>query len=72
VTVDFNGTISSLSGRCPNVTFTIGGPTIAPDGSTDFRKLKCGDFRNGQFVSGSGVTQPDGTIKATLLQVTKP
>ena len=69
MSVDFDGTISSPSGRCPNVTFAIGEATIAADESTNFKRSNCGDIRDGQSVSGSGVTQPDGTINATLLQV---
>ena len=72
VSVDFDGPISGLSGRCPNVTFTIGGATIAVDAATDFnKKSSCTDLRNGRSVSGSGTRQPNGRITATQLQVKK-
>jgi Putative binding domain, N-terminal/Domain of unknown function (DUF5666) len=67
--VEFSGTILSLSGACPNVTFTVQGMTIVTDHSTDFTKSKCGDLRRGRDVSGAGVTQSNGTIKATDLRV---
>jgi hypothetical protein len=68
--LDFGGTVSDLSGRCPNVTFAIGIVRIVADDSTDF-KGKCGDLRNGRSVSGRGVLQLNGTIKATQLEVKK-
>jgi hypothetical protein len=47
------------------VTFTIGSLTIVTDPATDYKKIKCGDLRPGSGVSGTGVTQTNGTIKAT-------
>jgi hypothetical protein len=67
--VEFDGTIASLSGGCPNVTFTVHGMTIVTDRSTDYTKSKCSDLRRGRDVSGAGMTQPNGTIKATDLRV---
>jgi hypothetical protein len=67
--VSFAGSISNVSGRCPNVTFAVDGTTIAADGSTTYKKSNCGDLENGQSVSGEGVTQPNRTVKATQLQV---
>jgi hypothetical protein len=52
------------------VTFAIGIVRIVADDSTDF-KGKCGDLRNGRSVSGRGVLQLNGTIKATQLEVKK-
>jgi hypothetical protein len=43
--------------------------TIVVDRSTDFKKSKCDDLRRGRDVSGAGMTQPNGTIKATDLRV---
>ena len=69
--VTFAGTISNLSGRCPNVTFAIDRATIASGASTDFKKSTCGDLRDGRSVSGQGIALPDGTVNATQLQVKK-
>jgi len=46
--VDFSGTITGVSGGCPNVTFTVQGLTIVTDRSTDFTKSKCDDLRRGR------------------------
>jgi hypothetical protein len=67
--VEFDGTIGTLSGGCPNVTFTVQGMTIVTDRSTDYTKSKCSDLRRGRDVSGAGMTQSNGTIKATDLRV---
>ena len=68
--VTFEGTISGLSGKCPNVSFTAGGRAIVTDGSTNYpKKVKCGDVRNGQNVAGEGDVQANGAIKATRLEV---
>jgi hypothetical protein len=70
-TVNFDGDVAGLSGRCPSTTFTVDGQSIVTDGSTDFKKSECGDLRNGRGVSGKGTTQPDGSVKATQIQVDK-
>ena len=69
--MEFSGTISDASGRCPNVTFVAGGQKIAVDTSTHFDKSKCDDLKNGHSVSGEGTVQSDRTIKATEIQVQK-
>jgi hypothetical protein len=70
--VDFDGSLSNLAGKCPNVTFTVGGTLIAADSSTDYnKKSECDDLRAGRTVSGEGITQANGTVKATKLDVKK-
>jgi hypothetical protein len=65
-TVDFGGVVGNLSGNCPNIRFTAGSATIVADDSTDFKKTKCGDLRSGRSsVTGTGVVQSSGVIKAT-------
>ena len=69
--MDFEGTIGRVAGRCPSVTFDVGGTAVAADASTDFKKGDCSDLESGQDVSGEGVTQPNGTIQATRIQFKK-
>jgi hypothetical protein len=69
--VEFDGTIASASGECPNVTFTVRGMTIVTDRSTDYTKSKCSDLRRGRDVSGAGMAQSNGTIKATDVRIQK-
>src|SRR6185295_4540020 len=67
--VDFEGSVSSVSGVCPNVTISVRGMTIVVDGSTDFKKGDCRDLRQGRDIEGSGTPQSNGTIKATEIRV---
>jgi hypothetical protein len=69
--VDFEGSVSSLSGSCPNVTITVRGMTIVVDRSTAFKKSDCGDLRRGRNVEGSGTMQSNDTIKAADIRVFK-
>jgi all-beta uncharacterized protein len=64
-TVDFGGLVLNLSGNCPNIRFNAGLATVVADNSTEFKKTKCGDIRNGRVVSGTGIVQSNGVIKAT-------
>jgi Putative binding domain, N-terminal len=64
-TVDFGGLVLNLSGNCPNIRFNAGFATVVADNSTEFKKTKCGDIRNGRVVSGTGIVQSNGVIKAT-------
>jgi hypothetical protein len=63
--------VAGVSGSCPNVTFIVRGMTIVADRSTDYTKSNCDDLRRGRDVSGAGVPQPNGTVKATDLRVKK-
>jgi hypothetical protein len=69
--VDFSGTISVVFGRCPSVVFSADGKAIAVDDSTEFRKSKCDDLKQGRDVEGEGDVQANGTIKATTIHVAK-
>jgi hypothetical protein len=67
--VAFEGRISSVSGTCPTVTFTVRGMSIVADNATKYEKSKCGDVRSGRSVKGEGTTQSNGTVRATELRV---
>jgi len=69
--VTFDGVVINLSGRCPAVTFVVGLTAITADDATDYRRSGCSDLRNGRRVKGEGVTQSNGTVKATRLEVTR-
>jgi len=58
-------------GRCPSVVFAADGKAIAVDDSTDFRKSKCDDLKQGREVEGEGDVQANGTIRATTIHVAK-
>jgi len=69
--VTFDGTISSVSGFCPGVRFSVDGVTFETELFTDYKKSDCGDVRDGRSVSGEGVTRADGSVRATRIEVKK-
>jgi hypothetical protein len=62
--VTLSGTIGSLSGSCPNRTFTLGGATWVINRDTDIRDGDCRDLRDGLSARVRGRGQADGTILA--------
>ncbi len=66
--VTLTGTISNLSGSCPNRTFTLDGRTIVANGSTSYQgNDDCGDLRNGRSARVRGRGQADGSILANRI-----
>lgn len=59
-----SGSMGGLHGTCPSVQFVVNGFSIFTDGSTVFSPA-CSTFKSGTKVTVNGVTQPDGSIKAT-------
>jgi hypothetical protein len=62
--IDLTGTISSLSGSCPNRTFTLENRTVRTDNHTDFR-FDCNKLKNGDRVDVEGFVQIDNAVLAT-------
>jgi len=68
--IEFDGSVSGLSGHCPNITFGAAGYTVTADGSTDYtKKSDCGDLRQGSRISVKGVTQAGGSVHANRIEV---
>jgi Domain of unknown function (DUF5666)/Viral BACON domain/Putative binding domain, N-terminal len=65
--VEVSGSISSLSGHCPEVSFSIGRTHVTADASTNYRDGGCQDLRNKKKVSVTGVRDSDGTIRASRI-----
>jgi hypothetical protein len=68
-TVEVSGKAQSVSGHCPSIQFDLGGTTIATNGDTDFRNLKCTDVKKGVRLTVQGLAQSNGAVLAT--QVSK-
>ena len=64
--VTISGTVSGLSGSCPNRSFMLDGTTIVANGDTDFRD-NCSDLRDGVSARVRGIGQADGSIRATRI-----
>jgi hypothetical protein len=70
--VEFDGSVSNLSGRCPELTFKVRSYTVVTDRSTDYsKKSDCGDVKNGREVNVAGVIQSNGTVRATKIGVNR-
>jgi cyanate lyase len=66
---ELSGTVSALSGACPEVTFTLNGTTVHATALTAFPGGACGAVQNGANVEVKGVTQPDGSITALMVHL---
>jgi hypothetical protein len=69
--VSLDGIVSSLSGTCPTLLFSVEGQLVVTNADTDFRHGKCRDLSNGDTVSIDGMTQADGTVDASRVEITK-
>jgi hypothetical protein len=68
---EVDGTVSGLSGRCPNLAFQVDSTTVAAGHSTEYLKGRCEDVRNGRGVIVTGTVQPDGILLATRIELKK-
>lgn len=59
------GTISSLAGTCPAVTFLFERRTVTTDRNTVFGDVGCSTLKNTLRAEVSGTVLSDGSIKAT-------
>jgi hypothetical protein len=62
--VDFDGTVSALSGACPVIVFRADGREVYALPGTTFNKGDCEDVRNGTDVAVKGVLMSDGRVRA--------
>jgi hypothetical protein len=71
VHVSFSGTVTNVSGRCPDLTFVVSGRVVITDGDTKFKGLSCGDVaKGGRQIDGDGVTDASGAIHADNVRKT--
>ncbi len=59
-----SGSMGGVKGTCPSLQFVVNGLSIFTDGSTAFTPA-CSTFKSGTKVTVNGVTQADGSVKAT-------
>lgn len=65
---EFKGTVSALSGTCPNITFTLNGTTVKANNATRFEDGSCARMRNNARVEVHGRRQTDGSIQADRIE----
>jgi len=61
------GTMSGLSGKCPEVSFTVSATKVNTTSTTAFTDRKCTDLRNGRSTDVTGLAQPDKSVLATIV-----
>jgi len=66
--VGVSGAVSSLTGTCPTLSFTVGGKTIKTTASTSWGDKKCSDLKSGDQVGVAGTAQADGSILASKVK----
>jgi hypothetical protein len=64
---DFEGKISALTGRCPNVRFSAAGHPVIASSDTDYHGGACKDLSSGDKVRVRGLERADGTVTATRI-----
>jgi hypothetical protein len=61
---EIEGSVGGLKGTCPAVTFGVNGFNVATTASTTFTPA-CAELKSGNKVRVRGVTQADGSVRAT-------
>jgi hypothetical protein len=65
--VEFTGTVSSLGGTCPVLTFAAAGRSVTTTSSTNFR-TECSAIHNGLKVEVEGTATGNGPVTATRIK----
>jgi hypothetical protein len=66
---EFKGTVSGLTGTCPNITFSLSGVTVKANGATRFDDAGCARVRNSIRVEVHGQRQGDGSVQAVRIEL---
>jgi hypothetical protein len=67
--VTLTGTVASLAGTCPSLTFTVNGTAAATNSSTTFSPGACSDVKNGGSLGVVGTAGSDGRVVARAVSV---
>ena len=67
--IEVKGVIASLSGACPDLTFTVNGFQAVTNASTRFEDAPCSGVQNGTKVEVKGTRQANGSILARKVDV---
>jgi Domain of unknown function (DUF5666)/Putative binding domain, N-terminal/Viral BACON domain len=68
--VQFEGKVSAMSGRCPDVSFTADGRRVVANRDTDYTHGRCSDLSNGDHAAVAG-TMIGNTVTATRIDLGK-
>ncbi len=70
--VKVDGTVSGLSGACPDRTFTVAGTAIVTNSATRFEDGTCATLQAGTPVQVKGTRQPNGSVLASHVDIDNP
>jgi len=65
----FNGSVSSLVGVCPVITFNVAGRQVVTDANTRFTGGNCSSVRNGRSVEIEGEPVSGTVVRATRVRL---
>src|SRR5215467_4801158 len=68
-TVQLNGPMTGLSGKCPTVLFQVTSTTVLTNSATVYSGGTCNSLNNTKQVAVTGTPQADGSALATLIVV---
>lgn len=66
--IELEGSIQSLSGICPTITFRVDGRSVFTTADTKFKDGSCRALRNGSEVEVRGTLLSDGTVRAERVE----
>jgi hypothetical protein len=69
--VTLSGTVESVGGSCPALTFVLQGRRVVTSGDTEFIKGDCRQLRDGTEVVAEGTPGADGRVRADSVRTTK-
>ncbi len=64
VEVEVRGTVQSVTGSCPSLTFFVADRRIVTNIDSRFERMTCTDLRSGIKVEAKGIAQADGSVLA--------
>ena len=67
--IDLDGTVSGVSGSCPNLAFTLRSRSVYTTSDTEFRKGPCKDVRDGARVKVEGREMSNGLVRADRVEI---
>jgi hypothetical protein len=65
---EIEGSLGSLKGTCPALTFSVNGFSITTNNATDFDGAACSALKNGDKITVNGLKQADGSVLATRVK----
>jgi hypothetical protein len=66
---EVEGTVSGLSGTCPNLTFVVNGTTVVTNSVSKFDDGPCTGVQNGLRVEVEGLRQSNGSLLAHKVEL---